>query len=470
MTAIGRRLRVAAAGAAMAWLPVAEAHAAADGTAGDVTLLIEALKKSLVSGCWSCETMNNVVDIGLGVADQAFTALAGECANLLGLLMALWLLFLAGKMFLPFGPDGQVGSLWNEGAKKLLRFAVVLAFLQGSQPFWDYVFIPLLGAGMGLASRVISLSDGFEAQGGMVEDAVATGSETYCQPAAGNAGLGGAQAIMHQMDCALSKIQSQFGKGMLVGAAVIYGAAKPVAAPGAGSGAGSFLPDIANIPNLIWEGLSEVVQIVDRLVCGSALIVIYFFGFILFPFTLIDVVMRVSVVTVISPVAMAASMFKPTQRIAEKTMWNLAQSGLTLVFASVAAGIAKAALAYAYSHLPTADGQSLSNWDALIAALENGKLAISLFTSSFYALAGIGVILLYMIRQAGKMAAEFTGAAQGEFSGAGSAVANMVGSAFEKGGNALQAGKQAVFGGGGRGGRQFDRGLAPSVTGGGSDG
>ena len=61
----------------------------------------------LVQTCWSCRIMDSMIDVGLGMADTVFSAVAGEISTLLGLLMGLWTLFFAGKLFLPFESGGK---------------------------------------------------------------------------------------------------------------------------------------------------------------------------------------------------------------------------------------------------------------------------------------------------------------------------------------------------------------------------
>ncbi len=396
-------------------------------------------KTRLVTGCWSCDTLNEISDIGLGVGEQAFAVLAGQTATLLGLLMGVWILFFAGRLFLPFGPEGSPGAVWNEGAKKLFRFAVVLGFLQSSQPFWDYVFIPLMSASMGLSAGIMQISDPFEADRGTPEAAGSSGQNNYCGDSADGSGLIGAESVMHRIDCPLAKIQSQFAKGILVGIAVISGDVhyNPVAStinsivnPLAGAGDPSNHAD---------SFVGYFVKNVNDLVSGGILIAVYFAGFLIYPLLLVDVVMRISVVTVISPLAIAASMFKPTQRLADRAVWHLVQAGLTLAFASVVAGIAKALLAYTFSHIPTADGKQLADWNSLVAALEGGQIAIDLSTASFYTLVGVGVLLIFMLRESGRMAHEFTGASSDNGTGAGKAVAAMAGKAAGITGSVAQA-------------------------------
>jgi hypothetical protein len=363
----------------------------------------------VMTSCWSCGTLNQIMNVGLNLAEQAFTALASQTANLLGLLMAIWILFFAAKMFLPFGLEGDASSLWNRGAKKLLQFAVVLAFLQSSQSFWNYIFIPMMSAGMQISNTIVTLSNPYEAANGTSETGPSgSASNPNCSAGTDGQGVTGAMAVMAQMNCPLATVQSQFAKGMFVGIAQIYGSAAH----------------------------SSDVRYVCSVVGGLVQIGVFFFGMVLYPIFMIEVIMRVTIVTVLAPVALAASMFEPTRRISEKAAWQIGQAALTLVFVSIVAGIAKATLAYVFSNL-TVDGApaGATDWASLITMLENQKTAgnqdfhIDLTTMAFYELLGVGVIMLFMLRQAPRMAAEFTGASGGDFSGALAGVAALAGAA-----------------------------------------
>jgi hypothetical protein len=404
---------------------------------------------NMMSGCWSCDTLGQLIKIGLAFAEQAFVALAGETTNLLGLLVAIWVLFFAAKMFLPFGLESQAGGLWNKGAKKLLQFAVVLAFLQGSQAFWGYIFIPIMSSGMAFSKTIVTLSDSFEITNGAAETGPngAATVQSYCSDATGSAGdnVDGAVAIMTQMNCPLATIQSQFGKGMLIGIAQIVGAIKQ----------------------------DHLATTICSIFGGLFLIGVYFFGLLMFPIFLIDVVMRLTVMTTIAPIALMASLFDPTKKLAQKVLWQVAHAALTLVFVSIVGGIGKATLAYMFSNL-TIDGVAAGarDWNGLIQMLENQKTAtgtdfyIDLTTMAFYQILGVGVILIFMLRQAGKMAGEFTGAGGGDFSGALAGAAAMVGGAAYLGGKATQR----LAGGSSGRGQGGSTATANKVTGAGSSG
>ncbi|WP_158240440.1 hypothetical protein [Telmatospirillum siberiense] len=388
---------------------------------------------NIMSSCWSCDSLGQIVKVGLGFSEQAFTALAGQTVNLLGILMAIWLLFFAGRMFMPFGIEGGAGALWNKGAKKLLQFAVVLAFLQGSQAFWSYLFLPVMSSGMAFSKTIVTLSDAFEVASGTSETGPsgtnASAAQAYCSDngSGGGEGVDGALAVMAQMNCPLATIQSQFGKGMLIGIAQVVGAIKQ----------------------------EHYLTALSSIIGGLLLIGVYFYGLLMFPIFLIDVLMRVTIMTTIAPLALAASLFEPTRSFAQKVVWQVAHAALTLVFTSIVGGIGKATLAYVFSNLKV-DGAAAGarDWSTLIQILENQKTPegadfyIDLRTMAFYQLLGVGVILIFMLRQANRMAAEFTGAGGSDFSGTLAGVAQGINGAAQLGGSSVR--QVMRLGGGGR--------------------
>jgi hypothetical protein len=394
--------------------------------------------QNFATGCWACDVLNQIGNTGLSVADQIFQTLSGSLATLLGLIMAVWILIFAGRMFLPFGPGGQVGSAWNEGAKKLLHFALVLAFLQGSQAFWDYVFTPLLSSGMAIAGTIAGLNVTSTAVGSTTPWSIggatsnSTASSPYCASNTSGTGLAGAQSVMQQIDCPLAGIQSAFAMGMAVGVARI--ASSPVCPPT------SWL-DVTAVAKTFHDTLMSPQQILVNLITGLIIIIIYFFGYALFPILLVDVLMRSIIIAAVSPVAIAASLFHPTRRIADRAIWGLVQSGMTMMFAAIVAAIGKAGILGVFSQI-SVSGPPISDWSSLSTALANpctSGLYFDFGTPVFYELAGLGIIIVFMMRQAAGMASQFTGVSGGDSSGARAGVAQLVGAAGQMAGQLVGA-------------------------------
>jgi hypothetical protein len=382
----------------------------------------------LLQGCWACGAFNTVSAIGLGFADLVFDQLSGGMTLLIGLFMALWILLFAARMFLPFGPE-HGRSQWNEGASKLFRLLLVLAFLQGSGPFWNYVFIPLISAGMGVASQMATATDQYEANFGKTESQP-NGSVDYCGgqvPLTVQQGLSAnsqsAAQAMTQMDCPLSRIQSQFGKGMLIGVAVMS--------------QGTCIN--------VWAK-NSLAQAIEYLIAGAVMAGVFLFGYIVFPLLLVDVVMRVSLVAATAPLLISATLFRATIGMARRALWSLVQCALTLMFGAAIAGIGKATMAYILSQLPVSSGQSLTDWSSLTNALENpcsAGLSIGFFTAGYYMLIGTAIIVIFMMRRAGSLAAEITNIAS-DGVGAQAGVAFIAGKAAQATGRAAQWAARAL--------------------------
>ena len=357
---------------------------------------------NLFQGCWTCGAFNTVGAIGLSFADQAFTKVSAGLTVLIGLFMALWVLYFAAKLLLPFGPPGA--AHWNVGATKLFKLLFVLAFLQSSGPFWNYVFTPVLSTALGLASQLATAADEYETKFGTTQSmpgGTGTAAIDYCTSSPPDTGVTlsdnttSALAALEQMDCPLSRIQSQYAKGILIGVSVM-GQAK--------------CPDSKSFFNLLPDQNS-----IAYLAAGIILVLLFGFGFMVFPFLLLDVLMRVILVAVTSPLAIASILFKPTEKIAGRSLWTLAQSGLTLMFGAAIAGIGKAMMAYILKQMASLpNGPALADWSSLTTALEkscSSNFEIDFSNAAFYMLCGTALLMIFMMRRANSLAAELTGVA-----------------------------------------------------------
>lgn len=408
--------------------------AAADSASDSGSSSTAQLLANLFQGCWACGAFNTVGAIGLDFADKVFSQLASGMTILIGLFMALWVLYFAAKLFLPFGAPGA--AHWNMGAGKVMKLIFVLAFLQASGPFWDYIFTPILSTGLGIASQLATATDGYESNFGASSGVPSSGATDYCKGPIPDTKITGLSAsaqqgltALEQMDCPLSRMQSQFGKGIMIGVAVIgqMGCSK------------SWLPHILPSNGAI-----------AFLAAGLILIGVYLFGFLVFPFLLIDVLARIILVAATSPLAIASILFKPTSRIAERAVWSLIQAGMTLMFGATIAGIGKALIAYILQQMSTSGGPTLTDWKSLQSALENScsqGFSVDFSTASFYMLVGTGIITIFMMRRASALAAELTGAAHGG-TGAQAGVAAIAGAAANLAGKAAHTVYQQAAGGG----------------------
>jgi hypothetical protein len=355
--------------------------------AGAQAGIIDDAVDGLQGKCWPCGILSSISDNGLTLGNTLFVGLASTVRDLLGILVALWIVLLAARILVPFGPEGGVGDLWNKGAKKLLLLSLVIGFLQSATPFWDYVFVPVVGAGVALAGD-ISTAGG----------ATGTACSTPTSPASG---LAGAKQVMQGIECPLTRVQDTFGKGIVAGIAIMVHGGNAMTSSGGGSW---FLPSLPNVGDVL-GGLVLVI-------CGLGVSVIYLLGLVMFPLAIVDVVLRAVVIATLSPMLIAATVFAWTRGAAEAAFRGLVHAGLTLILVAVVANLGSKAIDAVFASL------GLGDWSN-VRALDEAN-TVPIWSASYWVLLGVGIVLLFMMKHANSMAAEFSKAPAGDFSGAAS--------------------------------------------------
>ena len=282
---------------------------------------------------------------------------------------------------------------------------------------------------MGIAGEMARTTDGFEAEAGGTSEQPPNGGVDYCNGTVALPNITGMTAsatqaaqAMTQLDCPMSKIQSEFAKGMVLADSIMMQTSCPDRVP-----------------------LLGIFQGANYLLSGLVLWALFAFGSVMFPLLLVDVIMRVVLVAATSPISIAASLFKETSGITSKAAWSLVQSSLTLVFGAALCGIAKAAMAYVISNLPANGTDKLNNWTTLTQAIENPcsqGISLSFTSANYYLLLGSGILLIFMMRKASSLAAELTHA--GGSTGAQAGVAWAAGVAGRAAGNALSVAGQTA--------------------------
>lgn len=344
---------------------------------------LSTIAQSLSADCWICDGVTVIGDIGLTSADAVFSAVSSGALQVAAILFALWGLALAASAFLPFRADP---TLWNRGATRLLGFALLFSFLGEARMFWDYLFSPLIGLGMALTLGL----------------QVASLSPDCGMPVLAD-GLAGAQAVLHAARCPLRAAQDLFVRGIVSGLAMVLGA-----------GFSGWLDFMA-----VWSWPAHLIQAL----AGVGLSLVYLFGLVLFPFFFIDTVLRAVIVAMMAPLAALFWPFQSGRRVVGRAVEGLWLAALTLVFTAVASGLAAALIRKAFLHLDDGGG----DWASLLSRLESGDLRLNIADQTYWMLLATGIVGIFMIRGARRMAASFGHASVSDFSGATSAVAVMAG-------------------------------------------
>jgi hypothetical protein len=358
--------------------------------------------------CFSCPLIKIIVKIAADLGEDIFNGLRETLISLIGIVIALIMMYKIGTLFLPFGPTENVSKVINQ-VTYLAAVGIMLSVVLSSMSyFWQYVYIPVLQASVDISDVVLR----------------STAIEGYAScPSVPIIGTVQEQnnLLAERIECQTKNIVEGISQGIRVGWAMIA--------------------SIGNYPIVDWNGIMNLIKRVLLLFSAIPIIAVYFYATLKFLFSMIDVVWRWTFVSMISPIMIASFATKQTRSFFSfgmKAMFEslIAFSMMSIVAAVTASLIANVDLDSNYKSLAT-----LNTPDKYIKAIQAGNVyAPTINRAAFWNITFIGLLcggLMFQCRDiAGKLVSSMTGGASGQFGesilnrgSAGSLLSNTLGRA-----------------------------------------
>jgi hypothetical protein len=108
----------------------------------------------LMYSCWVCPISAMIVDLSFSLGENMHDFFGDPLKKLVGVFLALWLLFHAAKLMMPFGSMDGAAGMFNQIAARLVLVSMVLAALNSFDFFDEYIFKPTVWAGVRSTSVV----------------------------------------------------------------------------------------------------------------------------------------------------------------------------------------------------------------------------------------------------------------------------------------------------------------------------
>ena len=323
--------------------------------------------------CWPCLIFNqfaqNVFTKGeeiSGKAQEPFTRIIGAVSVL------FCLYYLGGGLIA--GDASDIARRWTTVWKFLIGAALGTVFLNNAfENMWNWVYGPVMAVPIAVNNEFGGMSNNMLSQlGGVTNCSVNTVG-----------GPSGSAAIMSGMEGIVCGGHQLSGAGMAYGWGLIMHT------------------------NGFWGTLTNVI-------CGTILMAVFCWVAITFPLRFIDILIRLTIIGILSPVIIVLAVFKPTRSYVTTAVQNVLYTGCLFAFtgimfnlgASVFSGVLKTAL----------DGMAASDTDPLT-TVSNGIILI-----------GGGIVFSSMIKMAPSLAQEFSGFRGGSGGGVGDAIGGAVSS------------------------------------------
>lgn len=340
-------------------------------------------------GCWGC----NVFDAFSGSVFTAGQRVSGNSASFAGVVVAiscLLSLVYVGSAFVS-GDASDLLSRWKAFYKLLIAVSISTAFLTaGDGAFgnaWKYVYGPLMSIPIAVAQEVSG-----KGPGSCAVSATPTPS------------MAGAESSVKAMRGIVCDVNAITMKGIAFGSALAF----------TGNG---------------------IIAVFVNAIAGLLTVVIFGWVTITFPMRFIDILIRLTVLGVITPVLIVCATFRASRSYVQIGISNILYCGASFAFTSILFNLG---LEYFKDVM-----------DSRIKLIDTQSSLTSILASSFE-IVGMAVIMASLAKTAHSMAQEFS-QFRGTSGGAGDAATNMIStvvSAPVKGGAALASGAiQGTFAG-----------------------
>jgi murein DD-endopeptidase MepM/ murein hydrolase activator NlpD len=245
---------------------------------GDQSATLAEIQATFSPICFACGIVTRLYVTSIVYGEAVTKAIGHQVVKLLGIGLALYMVFVAAKIFMPFGPQDKVIGLANKLSISFM-VTVALSFLLLTDTsykfFWNYVYNPIVDAAINMNSELLN-----EGSGDGTFFAKLDAQNIVCKTlTAVDASVLTADQIAskNKLECQVHKMQYVFTYGLATGIYILLKGA--------------------------W-------------VSGIILIVIYALAPLMFAYPIVDALMRWTFMSVLSPVLMACGCFPLTRKYA----------------------------------------------------------------------------------------------------------------------------------------------------------
>jgi murein DD-endopeptidase MepM/ murein hydrolase activator NlpD/type IV secretory pathway VirB6-like protein len=275
--------------------------------------------------CFACGLVSRLYTTSIVYGEAVTAAIGREVVKLMGIGLALYMVFVAAKLFFPFGPQDKMVGLGNKLSISLM-ITVALSFLYLTDAsykfYWNYVYNPIVDAAINMNDQLLDEGSGDGTFFGRLN-----GQNIVC----GNPDLAGADSLTEEQNISRNKLQCQVHKMQYV---FTYGLA---------------------------TGIYILLQ--GSWISGGALIAIYAFAPLVFAFAIIDALMRWTFISILSPILMACGCFPTTRKYAYLGVRVMLEAAISFVVVAVIAVIISGMMEQSLSALNYKFGQkNLPAW------------------------------------------------------------------------------------------------------------
>jgi hypothetical protein len=356
--------------------------------------------------CAACPVVESFLIGGLTLSEELAAVIGSSLQMLIGVVLAVWLLYEAARLFLPFGPADRPGKIFTGVfARTGLALAVVLALSPGAMRIYqNYVIYPLIGATVDVSNHLLKAAHHISNPGQANAYVCSLPEQTEVKA-----------QLAREVSCQTDQVTRVIWRGLEIGLRSVGmgileygpdGTPRPKNAEQnifqqAVGGVQSLLNTMGATWNLVMRGPAEyLMQAFMRILQVMVVIGTFAYAWAFYPLYMMNVVMKWAIISILWPLLAAAFIFPSTRSTSINALKGLFHASLSMIFLAATAGVMISILEPMFMEL---------NRDHPLTIEQNAQGSVSIQDSKYWLVVLSGFILTHMMKKSTILAGTFTG-------------------------------------------------------------
>jgi hypothetical protein len=277
-----------------------------------------------LDACMSCTLVEMLANTSYELGGKAHAVLQTSMTALLGAIFGIYILVQAGKLLFPFGPLENITGIFNAVATRTLIIIAAMTFMLSFGNYWTLIHTPPLVAGINLTSTLMDRTK------------ITLSGIALINQACPQLDSGDANAIGQAMSCTMRNAQDTVSKGLMAGIGAM------------------FANSASQNPLVMFT--SGVGGIVVALLSAAVLLLIYAPIYLSLPLKMADIILRWTLLAVLSPLMIAAAAFPVTRSFMFAGLKGLLQAAFELMLYGIVVAFGAYAMSTIIGSLSRNDG------------------------------------------------------------------------------------------------------------------
>lgn len=338
--------------------------------------------------CITCGVIDNYLRGAFNLHEKLFVVFAGGVQNLVMAVLVVWLLVEAAKMLTPFTPLDRASKIFNGAISRMGLALLIILAIQSPKIYLNYLFYPIANTAVTVSMAVLQTAT-----------TIASGeiATPDCTPPPVNSDK--KEVIIGTLSFQACFAQENLKELAMLSVRIVFAEFgvnfDEYRSVKQGESSENFFQWLSKLALSFFKAVTTFSELMLRVLTGIVLVIIFGWMWMIYPVRLLNLVFQWALVTILSPLLMAAFIFPSIRPTAFAGLRALGHAALTLIFTAIVIGV-----------IMTVAGQMAGDIARIKEGLTNGA-GDGITTYDYWMLIVTGLIMNHLLGQAPKLAGVF---------------------------------------------------------------